>query len=579
MKKLRVLAITRDSINEITLSGLTPIGGKNSTGISIEGLSYDGDYAVVTQVGDALSIHPFRGSKPRQTSLRVGQVYQLDDLTLVVDHKTADLSPAENESDKLRSILTAMTLERNTKPPLEEILRVVINLCSHQQGMIISRDLDANYKVLVSDNLDASRSWLSESLIQHAIETKEAVILQNVVGSEFDTRQSLVATKFLSVFCWPLVVQGVTVGVLVTGSSTPYSGRFESVRAQTEIYISLAALVLDFHLRELRLERDLVALREQNSSSPFLTASNAVHEVCELARKVASSDLSVLVQGETGVGKEVLSRWIHQQSDRKNQSFMAVNCAAIPSELLESTLFGHKRGAFTGAVADHAGKILQAHRGTLFLDEIGDLSLSLQAKLLRVLQDGMVEPVGSNRSTEVNIRVICATHKNLIEMVRNGQFRQDLYFRIAQVTLVIPPLRERPGDVKLLALQFLKEIDSAKHLTLDAWSWLLAQTWPGNVRELKAAVSRAAVLSESNEIHSKHFLAGSSQALEPQSTRESSWLGSGDLESAKNAFVMRKIEHALQITNGNRTKAAELLGITSRTLFRYLEQRNMTGLS
>lgn len=584
--KLRVLAITKDKATEITLIGLTPIGGKRGTGIIIDGLKHEGDYGVLAHVGNTVSIHPLRSTKAKPASLQVGQVFQIEDLVILVEEPRTQGSISDTtEFEMLRKVLLGMTKEGNTKKPLQEILNSIIQLCGHHQGLVISQTLNGSYEILAAEKLDSSRPWLSENLVQHAIKTKEPVILQNVIGSGFDTRQSLMATNFLSVFCWPLVVQGSTVGVLVTGSQFPYSGTFESIRSRAEVFISLAALILDFHLRELRLKNELDTFRDRASDSPFLTESVEVNEVFELARKISNSDLATLVQGETGVGKEVLSRWIHQQSDRKNKPFVAVNCAAIPSELLESALFGHKRGSFTGAVTDHVGKIQQAHGGTLFLDEIGDLPLLLQTKLLRVLQDRIVEPVGSNKSIDVDIRLICATHKDVAQMSQQGLFRQDLYYRIAQITLFIPPLRERLGDVRLLTLQFLKEINPNKHLTQDAWSWLLSQAWPGNIRELKTAVKRAAILSGNEDIQAKHFSAGSG-TMQARGKNESGigkdelrWLGASDLEAAKHAFVMQKIDQALQITGGNRTKAAELLGVTSRTLFRYLEQKTMSEMS
>ncbi len=575
--KLRIVAVTKEKATELSLSGLTPVGGKNSSGIALEGLKHEGDYLILAHVGNAISLHPLRGNKGRPTSLQADQVFQLDDLLLFVEEKKSSATQENSDLEKLRKVLVNMAANANTKKPLEEVLKLVMGICGHHQGLVISQGLNGQYEILAAENLDATQPWLSESLIQQSIRSKEPVILQNVIGSGFDTKKSLMATKFLSVFCWPLVVHGNTIGALLSGSPKPYGGSFESVKDKAEVYVNLAALFLDFHLRELRLKKEIHTYREQMGSGPFLTENPIMQEVCELGRKVAGSDLSVLIQGETGVGKEVLSRWIHQQSNHKTGPFIAVNCAAIPADLLESTLFGHKRGAFTGAVSDHTGKILQAHGGTLFLDEIGDLPHSLQAKLLRVLQEKTIEPVGSQKSIPVNVRILAASHKNIRSLAEQGKFRDDLYYRIAQVTLCIPPLRERLGDIRLLAQQFLKEVEPQKQLTQDAWSWLLSQSWQGNVRELKSAVQRAAILSNGNEIHAKHFFAGT-QTL-PFQQSQPQWLGAGDLEAAKQAFVMQKIQQALEITSGNRTRAAELLGVTSRTLFRYLEQKTMTGQS
>ncbi len=587
--KLKVSAISHSRLIPLSLAGLTPVGGRRGTGVCLDELKHDGDYLVLVSTESGVSIHPLRGAGSGTTQLGAGQVYRLEDLTITVENfeepraVTAQSAPAD--LGRLHQILIDVANQANSRRPLEGMLRELMRVCDHSQGLVISQGMQGGYEILAAENLDATQAWLSESLVQQALRTQEPIIIQNVIGSGFDSQKSLMATKFLSVFCWPLVVQGTVLGVLISGSQRPYAGVFEQVRDRAEVYVHLAALLLDFRLRELRLQREVREFRAQMGDGPFLTENPKVQSVCELAKKVAPSDLSVLIQGETGVGKEVLSRWIHQQSRAVEGPFVALNCAAIPAELLESTLFGHKRGAFTGAVSDRLGKLQQAHGGTIFLDEIGDLPLALQAKLLRVLQDQCVEPVGSNKSVQVDVRVICASHKDIHQLVSQGRFRDDLYYRLAQVTLLLPPLRERLGDIRLLAQQFLKELDSEKHLAPDAWTWLLSQRWQGNIRELKSAIHRAAVLADGKTLHAVHFNAGS-HSFRSIAQRDGNrieagreWLGAKDLESAKQEFILQKIGQALEITQGNRTRAAEILGVTSRTLFRYLEQKSATDLS
>ena len=224
-------------------------------------------------------------------------------------------------------------------------------------------------------------------------------------------------------------------------------------------------------------------------------ASPAMRDVQKAIGLLADSDATVLITGETGTGKEVVARAIHRHGRRAKKPFVAVNCAAIPAGLLESTLFGHVRGAFTGAVADARGSIRDADGGTLFLDEIGDMDLSMQAKLLRVLQDRVVVPVGG-KPVAVDVRVLAATHRDLAAEQRAGRFREDLYWRLGVVPLGLPPLRARPGDILPLAEHFLAQTDGRPHaLTADASARLLAHSWPGNVRELRNAMERAAALS------------------------------------------------------------------------------------
>jgi transcriptional regulator with GAF, ATPase, and Fis domain len=227
--------------------------------------------------------------------------------------------------------------------------------------------------------------------------------------------------------------------------------------------------------------------------------SAPMRAVFELIDKVAPSDVSVLVLGETGTGKELVARALHEHSRRKSKPFLAENCAAVPANLLESELFGHKRGSFTGAVADRAGHFVAADGGTVFLDEIGDMPLPMQSKLLRVLQEGEVRPVGSNKTLHVNVRIVAATNKDLIAMCRARTFREDLYYRLTVVTLTLPPLRDRPGDVRILARQFAstmsRELGREIVLGEDALAALERWRWPGNVRELENVIRRAAVFA------------------------------------------------------------------------------------
>jgi transcriptional regulator with GAF, ATPase, and Fis domain len=228
-------------------------------------------------------------------------------------------------------------------------------------------------------------------------------------------------------------------------------------------------------------------------------ASPAMGKVFDLLERVVASDVAVLIQGETGTGKELVARALHRWGARAQKPFLAENCAAVPAELLESELFGHKKGSFTGAVADRPGHFVAADGGTVFLDEIGDMPLAMQAKLLRVLQEGEVRPVGSNKVVHVDVRIVAASNKDLRAMCRAGTFREDLYFRLAVVTIVLPPLRERKGDVRHLVRSFLGRINAemGRNATLEeeALARLERWRWPGNVRELENEIRRAVALS------------------------------------------------------------------------------------
>lgn len=299
--------------------------------------------------------------------------------------------------------------------------------------------------------------------------------------------------------------------------------------------------------------------------------SSGMREVQKAIGLLADSDATVLVLGETGTGKEVVARAIHRHGKRGKAPFVAVNCAAIPSELLESLLFGHVRGAFTGAVTDRAGSFREAQGGTLFLDEIGDMDLAMQAKLLRSLQERVVTPIGG-KPVPLDVRVIAATHRDLRQAIQEGRFREDLFYRLGVVPVTLPPLRERLADIVPLAEHFLTLAAAGspvKRLTPDAAARLLAYRWPGNVRELLNTMMRAATLVRRPAIDAEDlsFLMASGAAA-PASTN---WLA-GTLPEAIERVEREMIRQALAGHDGNRARAAEQLGIRRQLLYQKIER-------
>ena len=281
---------------------------------------------------------------------------------------------------------------------------------------------------------------------------------------------------------------------------------------------------------------------------------------------LADSDTTVLITGETGSGKEVVARAIHQHGRRAARPFIAVNCAAIPADLLESQLFGHTRGAFTGAVADRIGSFREADGGTLFLDEIGDMDPALQAKLLRVIQDRVVNPVGG-KPVPIDVRILAATHQDLDAMVRAGRFREDLYWRLGVVPLHLPPLRDRLSDIIPLAEHVLAGATPPRHLSAPAAARLLAHPWPGNVRELRNAMDRAAALARRTTIEAED-LAFLTATPTPPTT---DWL-EGDLPTALARLERAMIQRAMTEAAGNRAEAARRLGIHRQLLYEKLRR-------
>jgi two-component system response regulator AtoC len=329
-----------------------------------------------------------------------------------------------------------------------------------------------------------------------------------------------------------------------------------------------------------KLRREVEVLRTSlgagAASDLVVCESRAMRDLLDLATRVARHSTTVLITGESGTGKEVLARAIHRMSPRSEQGFTAINCAAIPEHLLESELFGHVRGAFTGATADRAGLFELAHEGTLLLDEIGDLPLDLQAKLLRVLEESEIRRVGGRESKKVDVRVLAATAKPLEAAVERGEFRADLFYRLNVVHLHLPPLRERPDDVPALLTHFARQaatrLGHPVSITPSALDALTHHSWPGNVRELRNAVERAAVLGTGGPLEPRDFALANGNgnghgASHGNGAFTPATGGSLELKTQVEAVERHAIQRALEASGGNRRQAASLLGISLRTLF------------
>ena len=321
-----------------------------------------------------------------------------------------------------------------------------------------------------------------------------------------------------------------------------------------------------FHVHAL--ERENVRLAEAVPAGatvlgPMITAAPEMLKVARTIERVASADVSVMLLGASGTGKELLARGLHDASNRKGGAFIAINCAAIPETLLESELFGHEKGAFTGAVKTTSGKIEQAHGGTLFLDEVGDIPLPLQVKLLRFLQERVIERIGGRAQIPVNTRIVCATHQNLDAMIAAGSFREDLYYRLAEIIVRIPTLKERPDDAALLARHFLQRYardmnPQVKGLAADALAALDAWHWPGNVRELENRMKRAVIMADGKYI--------TAADLDLQGDGEDA-PDVINLKTVREMADRTAIRRAIARTQGNISGAAKMLRISRPTLY------------
>jgi two-component system NtrC family response regulator len=328
-----------------------------------------------------------------------------------------------------------------------------------------------------------------------------------------------------------------------------------------------------FHMHALEEQnRQLKQAQSTVSMEGFIATDDAMMKVCRMVEKVARADVSVLILGESGTGKELIARAVHAQSGRTEGKFVAINCAAIPEQLLESELFGYERGAFTGAVKQTIGKVEVANGGTLFLDEIGDMPMALQAKLLRFLQNRVIERVGGRQEIAVNVRVVCATNKDLQQLISEQKFRQDLYFRVGEVTINVPPLRERKGGATVLAHAMLRKFSGVqgkpkRGFSEQALAALEAYNWPGNVRELENKVKTAMIMAEGTMITPEDL------GLKETSASELLF----NLKEVRTRAERQAIQQALSITDGNISRTAELLGVSRPTLYDLMEKYGIRG--
>ena len=325
-----------------------------------------------------------------------------------------------------------------------------------------------------------------------------------------------------------------------------------------------------FRLHALQQENRRLQQPQDSPMQGIITRDPGMIKMCRSVEKVAPSDATVLLLGESGVGKELLARALHRLSPRSAERFVAINCAAIPENLLESELFGYEKGAFTGANKQTRGKIEFAHGGTFFLDEVGDLSLALQAKILRFLQERVVEHIGGREEIPVDVRIVCATHQNLKKLIEEGRFREDLYYRLSEIVIAIPPLRDRHGDAALLAHAFMHKFSreegrSIRGFKQDALHAIEAYPWPGNVREMENYIKRAVIMTDGSQIGAED-LGLSAPAGEPEPV---------NLREVRDEAERKAIIKALSRVDGNILAAAELLGVSRPTLYDLVDRHGL----
>jgi Nif-specific regulatory protein len=485
----------------------------------------------------AIELH-VTASEPPRGDPRLRVFYQLAEATAAIDAGDAALQPA---------------------------LAAIVAVLGCDRGVIALGD--APGKLRRAAEVQASELVISRAVIDAVVVRGEAVLLR---GAETALPVTLDRQGVRSAIAVALRVGERTLGMVYV-DDRGRDDRFEQADLELLVAVArLAGVIVDVSARYERAVA-LVEMAERERVAPDLIGSSAViQRVRRDVESFAAAELPIHLTGESGVGKELVARALHATSPRNAGQFVAVNCAAMPDALLESELFGHVRGAFTGADRARRGKLVIADRGTLFLDEVADLSLAAQAKLLRVLEDGEVVPVGSEQPTRIDLRVVSASHKDLQKAVADGQFRQDLYYRLVGAEIAIPPLRERGTDVIELAETFLARVRAKRHapgrFSPDAIEALTSYGWPGNVRELRHAIERACAIASGDVIEAADLsLRTPSGKLDERQTLATQF-------ATLDAVERRLVEEAMAKANNNVAEAARLLGITRIMMKRRLDR-------
>jgi transcriptional regulator with GAF, ATPase, and Fis domain len=460
--------------------------------------------------------------------------------------------------------------ERDLKILLGKAMRLLLEQLGGDEALLFTVDASGRPEVAVSTRAGGAEPLFSDTIVTSVLRTGKSVVLGNALADPAYARsQSVVDLQLRSVLCCPILVAGRLSGLIYLGSSRPAVSYGERALRDLEAY-ALVVGCLANHVGYIEMQGRVLASLGPEAGPGFIAACPAMQAVVKEARAVAGGDIAVLLQGETGTGKDLLAQFIHRSSRRAAKPFLALNCSTLRGELLASELFGHRKGAFTGALQDQRGIFPAADGGTLFLDEIGEMDLSLQAMLLRTLEGGLVRPVGQAAEIKVDVRILCATNRDLAERVAAGAFRQDLFYRINQHCITLPPLRDRGDDVLLLAHWFLEKAKrDFPDKTLSGFlpESLLALSryrWPGNVRELANTVAKAALFTDSPAL----------RVSLPQNQER--WM---DMDEATRRFQSDYLQRALLICGGDKDKAAELLGMGRSTFFRYLAEAKQTDKS
>lgn len=527
-----------------------------------------GVYSISTLQSSSVRIN---GKKCKTVILNPGDRIEIGKDIFIFDHtsngKKAVQDPeyAANIFEKIAHFAEIVGRERDLRKLLSAIIRILIESVGGKDAFIFKLDTDKKPQIFVSSNGGVTEERFSDTIVQHALKLGEGILIPNALEDpELGSARSIADLQLTSVMCSPIKVADNIIGIIYLGAQKNTQTYSECDLNILNTFAVMAGTLIN-HVEFISQQRNTIRKLTEYSTyyEGIIAESKGMHDILESMDSLADSDIGILVEGETGTGKDLIAKFIHKKSSRSQKPMVVVNCSSIQKDLQESELFGHIKGSFTGAVNDHRGLFATANGGTLFLDEIGDMDITLQAKFLRALETGKIRPVGSSYENDVDVRIICATNKNLEEMVEEGAFRKDLYYRINQFRYRLPPLRDRGEDCIHLAYYFLEkykaEYPNRKVIDFhpDAIKFIKSYSWPGNVRELASAVHKT-VLSSSSPLGSLDIATTSYEAQFMT------------FEDATKEFQKQLIKKTLKSTGGNKEQAARILGLGRSTFFRYI---------
>jgi transcriptional regulator with GAF, ATPase, and Fis domain len=470
----------------------------------------------------------------------------------------------------LHKIIEIVNLTSDLNKLLNKIMDIAIEVVGAERGILFlyqNGEYEAKIVKGVEEEIVKTISSISKTTIKEVTEKKKPIISMHTLEEKsYQLKRSIQLYQIKSIFCFPLLIDSQVIGVLYLDTRKIPLFIQDKDLLFLQSFVHLLSISLKNAKAYQLLEQENIYLHQTSSSSfssTLVGKSLPMKQLYNLLTTISKTDAPVLIEGETGVGKELVAREIHKLSNRRDKNFITIDCPTIPKELFEAELFGYKRGAFTGAIQDKKGLIEEGDKGTVFFDEIGELPLPLQAKLLRILQEKQIRRVGETFFKKIDVRIICATNKNLEEEIKKLTFREDLYYRLNVVKIFVPPLRERKEDIPLLIHHFLQLYSKKfnipiKGITPQAIEFLLSYSWPGNIRELENKIAQSILLTPPNS-----YITPSSLSI-PTTSQSSLSL----LQETEKSLILQ----TLRLYNFNKTKTAKALGISRVGLFKKLKK-------